>query len=114
MVANQGDIWWVDFGEPIGSSPGYRRPAVIVQRDSLNRSRVATTLCVPLTTNLRWRDAPGNVMLRAADTALDRDSVANVSQLTAIDKSQLIEPAGRVDRPHLSRIFAGIDEVLGR
>mgnify|MGYP003314087045 CR=1 FL=1 len=25
----RGDIWWVDFGEPLGSEPGWRRPAII-------------------------------------------------------------------------------------
>ena len=114
MVVTQGDVWWVDFGDPVGSAPGYRRPAVIVQGDRLNQSRVATTLCVPLTTQIKWRDSPGNVLLETADTSLDKQSVANVSQLTAIAKSQLGERVGRIDARLLERILAGIDVVLGR
>lgn len=34
----RGDIWWVDFGEPLGSEPGWRRPAVIVQDNDFNNS----------------------------------------------------------------------------
>lgn len=110
----QGDIWWVDFGVPVGSAPGFHRPAVIVQGDDLNRSRIGTTVCVPLTGTLKWASAPGNVMLRAGDTGLDRDSVANVSLLTVIDRGQLIEHVGRVNEALMKRLFSGIDVMLGR
>jgi mRNA interferase MazF len=85
-----------------------------VQGDALNRSRLATVLCVPLTSNLRWADAPGNVLLSARLTGLLKDSVAMVSQLVAIDRSLLTEQAGRIAKQNLRLIFAGIDVVLGR
>ena len=44
----QGEVWWADLGEPLGSAPGFRRPVLVVQGDALNRSRVATVVCVPL------------------------------------------------------------------
>lgn len=113
MIA-QGEIRWADLAEPIASSAVYRRPVLVVQGDALNASRIATVLCVPLTSNLKWADAPGNVMLRTGETGLDRDSVANVSLLVALDKSQLDERAGQIGRPTLDRVFAGIDVVLGR
>ena len=34
----RGEIWWADFGLPFGSEPGFRRPVLIVQDDSFNRS----------------------------------------------------------------------------
>lgn len=114
MVAAQGEIWWADLGEPIGSSPGYRRPVLIVQCDAFNQSRIATVLCVPLTSNLKWAQAPGNVLLAARQTGLDRDAIANVSLAVAIDKAQLTERAGRLSRRQLELVFAGIDAVLGR
>lgn len=113
MIA-QGDVWWADLAEPAGSAAGYRRPVLIVQGDALNQSRVATALCVPLTSNVKWAAAPGNVLLRSGETGLDRDCVANVSLLVAIDKAQLDERVGRVPRPKLERVLAGIDIVLGR
>jgi mRNA-degrading endonuclease toxin of MazEF toxin-antitoxin module len=63
MVIAQADVWWADLAEPIGSSPGYRRPIVVVQSDPLNQSDIATVVGVALTTNLRWSAAPGNVLL---------------------------------------------------
>lgn len=114
MVIAQGEVWWADLGEPIGSAPGYRRPVVVVQGDSFNASRIATALCVPLTSNLKWADAPGNIVVRASESGLDRDSVANASLLLALDKSQLTERTGRLTRPQLNRVLTGIDIVLGR
>ena len=61
----RGEIWWADLGVPFGSEPGFRRPVLIVQADSFNRSSIGSVLCVPFTTNLRLGDAPGNVSLAA-------------------------------------------------
>ena len=114
MVISQGDVWWADFGEPVGSEPGFRRPVIVVQGDSFNRSALRTVVAVPLTSNLRWAAAPGNVRLTARATGLPRDSVANVSQLVALDRSILIERVGRLSSSKLELVLAGIDTVLGR
>jgi mRNA interferase MazF len=87
---------------------------VVVQGDRFNRSRIATVVCVPLTSQLRWADAPGNVLLSAGKTGLPRDSVANVSLLIALNKEQLRESVGLLTKRELQQIFIGIDMVLGR
>jgi mRNA interferase MazF len=74
----------------------------------------ATVVCVPLTSNLVWADAPGNVLLRARATGLPKDSVANASQIVAIDRSLLTRRIGRVTGARLDLILRGIDVVLGR
>jgi mRNA interferase MazF len=114
MVIAQGDVCWADLPDPTGSGPGFRRPVLVVQGDAFNRSRIATVVCVPLTSNLRWADAPGNVLLPARSTGLGRDSVANVSQLLTLDRDALTERAGRVSARQLTLVFVGIDLVLGR
>jgi mRNA interferase MazF len=114
VVIGQGEVWWADLGDPIGSAPGYVRPVVVVQCDAMNRSRIATVVCVPLTSNLKWADAPGNVMLAAGATGLPKDSVANVSLIVALDKQQLTERTGKIARRQLDLMLAGIDIVLGR
>jgi mRNA interferase MazF len=114
MVIHQGEVWWADLSDPIGSGPGYRRPVVVVQGDGLNRSKIATVLCIPLTSNLKWADAPGNVLLQAKATGLDKTSVANVSQLTALDKESLTERTGKVSGKFFEQLLVGIDIVLGR
>lgn len=114
MVISQGEIWWADLGEPTGSAPGYRRPVIVVQCDALNQSRVSTIVCVPLTSNLKWEEAPGNVLLTARATGLPKASVANVSLLVAVDRRQLIECVGKLSLRQLELVLAGIDIVLGR
>jgi mRNA interferase MazF len=110
----QGDIWWADLPTPTGSGPGFRRPIVVVQGNHLNRSRLATVVCVPLTSNTIWAGAPGNVLLSSKITGLPKDSVANVSQVIALDRSLLTERAGRLGPKPLAQILYGIDIVLGR
>jgi len=87
---------------------------VVVQGDPLNRSRIATVVCVVLTSNVKWAAAPGNVALSAAVTGLPKDSVANVSQLVTVDKSVLAPRVGRLSRAKLELVLSGIDVVLGR
>jgi mRNA interferase MazF len=114
VVISQGEVWWADLPPPTGSGPGFRRPVVVAQGDALNRSRLATSVCVPLTSNLMWAEAPGNLSLQARLTGLPKDSVANVSQIVSIDKTLLTERTGRLPRAKLDLLLAGIDVMLGR
>ena len=114
VVISRGEVWWADIPEPTGSGPGFRRPVVVVQSDALNRSRLGTVVCVPLTSNLRWEAAPGNVLLSARMTGLSRASVANVSQIVTLDKALLTERTAKLSRAKLESVLTGIDVVLGR
>ena len=114
MVVAQGEVWWTDLGEPAGSAPTFRRPVVIVQGDAFNRSRIATVVCVPLTSNLKWAEAPGNVLFTQRDTGLSKPSVANVSQLVTVDQTTLSDRVGKLSRQKIDLILSGIDTVLGR
>jgi mRNA interferase MazF len=114
MVISQGDVFWADLGEPIGSGPGLRRPVIVVQGDALNQSALATAVCVPLTSNTRWARAPGNLLLNTKDTGLPKESVANVSQIVALDRDVLLERVGRLPKSKLTLVLNGIDVVLGR
>ena len=71
-------------------------------------------MCVPLTGNLHWSNAPGNVTLSARETGLPQESVANVSQVVTLDKSVFSKQIGRIPARSLELVFAGIDVVLGR
>jgi mRNA interferase MazF len=114
VVIAQGEVWWADLGEPAGSAPGFRRPVVVVQGDAFNGSALRTVVCVALTSNLKWAEAPGNVVLPARATGLPKRSVANVSQVVTLDRDDLAERAGRLSGSNLELVLAGIDIVLGR
>jgi mRNA interferase MazF len=87
---------------------------VVVQGNAFNASRLATTVVVPLTSNLRWAAAPGNVLLPVEHTGLPKDSVANVSQVVAVDRTLLIERVGHLSDADLALVLAGLDLVLAR
>jgi mRNA interferase MazF len=114
VVIGQGEVWWADRADPVGSEPGFHTPVVVVQCDAFNRSRIATVVCVPLTSNQKWADAPGNVLLHSRKTGLPRDSVANVSQIVTLDPGVLTERAGKLSRKKLELILDGINSVFGR
>jgi mRNA interferase MazF len=104
----KGEIWWADLADPRRSEPGYRRPVLVVQADSFNRSRIQTAMVAAITSNLELANAPGNVLVPARSTGLPRDSVVNVSQLLTLDRSFLTECAGTLP-PRLQR---SVDEGL--
>lgn len=106
-MISQGEVWWADLPPPAGSGPGFRRPVVVVQGDALNRSRLATVVCVPLTSNVQWADAPGNVLLTTRLTRLPKDSVANVSQIVALDKALLSERVSKLSQAKVELLLAG-------
>lgn len=84
----------------------------MVQADAFNRSKLRTVIAVVLTSNTRLLDAPGNVLLRASHTGLDRDSIANVTQLVTLDESYLTESTGRIPPALMARVDAGLKLVL--
>lgn len=84
-----------------------------MQGDAINRSRIATVVCVPLTSNLKWADAPGNVLLASRTTGLPKDSVANVSQIVTLDRDLLTERVSKLSRSKTDLIIAGIHLILG-
>ena len=111
-MIGRSEIWWASLPDPIGSEPGYRRPVVVVQADEFNHSRINTVVVVMLTSNLRLAEAPGNVLLSARVTGLDKPSVANVSQVLTLDKNFLTERVGKLSANMMTELEAGLRLVL--
>lgn len=107
-TVRRGEIWWTDLGEPRGSGPGYRHPVLVVQRDEVNESRIATVVVCVLTSNRRLASAPGNTLLPRRQTGLRKDSVANASQMLMLDRGDLESVAGRVSGPLMDTVDAGL------
>lgn len=112
-MIQRGDIYWVDLGEPEGSTPAGRRPVLVIQSDGFNRSRLRTVLVAALTSNIQLEAKPGNVLLAADDSGLPRDSVVNVTQLVTLDRYDLAEHAGSVPSDIMVRVDDGLRLALG-
>lgn len=111
-MVTRGELWWVDFGEPVGSAPGYRRPAVVVSSDRFNRSCIATLILAVVTSNLRLAQAPGNVALPMEVTGLPKPAVVNVTQLLTVDRQLLDGLIGKLPGPALRAVDEGLRLVL--
>lgn len=108
----RGEIWWAELPVQKGSGPGYRRPVLIVQADSFNRSRISTAVAAVISSNLRLADAPGNVFLSRRLSGLPKDSVVNISQLVTLDRKYLSERAGNLSPKQMATVDDGLRLVL--
>jgi mRNA interferase MazF len=106
-------MWWAELREPRRSEPGYRRrPVLVVQADSFNRSRIQTAIVAAITSNVELAEAPGNVLLPARSAGLSQDSVVNVSQLLTLDRNSLTEHAGTLSPRFQRSVDEGLRTVL--
>ncbi len=112
MPISQGDLFWVDLGEPGGSQPGYRHPHVVVQYNLFNRSQIRTVIACALSSNLKRASAPGNILLGKGEANLSKQSVVNVSQIFTLDKTQLTEYIGSLAPKRVREILNGIKLLL--
>ncbi len=112
MTFKQGELYWIDLGEPRGSAPGFRHPHIIVQNDLFNSSKISTTVVCTLTTNLQRRKAPGNVLLPKGEGNLTKPSVVNVSQIFTVDKCDLVKRIGMISNDKLQDVLAGIELII--
>jgi mRNA interferase MazF len=112
MVVERGEIWWVDLGEPRGSSPGFHRPVVIIQSDYFNKTLMNTLVVAIITNNLRLAEMPGNILLSKKSSGLEKESVVNNSQIFTVDKTDLLQFVGTLSERKMEQIDKGLRLVL--
>jgi mRNA interferase MazF len=114
QAIGQGDVYWFDFGPPVGSAPAELHPCVVVQSDKFNRSNIRTTVVCVITSNVRLAEAPGNVALKKGEANLPKPSVINVSQVMTVDKHDLENRMGRISQASLDLTLAGLQFIFER
>ncbi len=113
MVIRRGDIWWSSLPDPVGSSPGYPRPVLVVQSDRFNESAINTVVIAVITKNLRLTDSEGNVPITKVQSGLPHDSVINVSQLFTVDESVVRDFVCSITDRKMKQVDVGLRKVLG-
>jgi mRNA interferase MazF len=107
----RGEIRLVDLEPAKGSEANKRRPAVIVSNDGANGSAArlgrGVITVVPVTSNVT-RVYPFQVLLRATDTGLQRDSKAQAEQLRAVSIERVGTRVGVVP----PAVMSDLDEAL--
>ena len=112
MVIQQGDVVWVDLPPPLDHGPAGRHPCVVLQRDGLNRSALATTIVVTVTSNLKYAALPGNVRLSKGEAGLPKPSVVNVTQVATVSRTRIDSKLGSLSRSRLAQVWEGVRSVL--
>jgi len=108
MVIKQGEIYWVDLGEPSGSEPGFMHPHIVIQNNLFNTSKISTVVMCSLTSNLKRGSSPGNVTLKKGEANLPKKSVVNITQIYTVDQNDLCEKIGTVNSKRIKEILLGI------
>lgn len=108
----RGEIWLVDFGVPMGSEAGYRRPAVVMQNNDFNASNIGTCIVIPLTSNMILSEYTPNIVVPKKDSGLSKDSVVIIPLVTTVNKFAFIEKLSVMPKSYMNKISAGVIEVL--
>lgn len=106
MPVQRGDVYWVDFGTPRGSQQGGRRPALIIQNDTGNRSS-PTTLVAAITSQQK-KSYPFHVDFSAEESGLSRNGTVLLEQIRTVNQNMLVNKAGELS----SAKMAAVDQAL--
>lgn len=94
MTPHRGEVWLVDFGDPVGREQSGRRPAVVVSTDPLNASRAGIVIVVPTTT--AHQGLPSHVEIEPTASGLDEISYAKCEDVKSISVKRMIARVGSV------------------
>ena len=108
----RGEVWRANLRDPAGSEQEFGRPAVILQDDEFNKSRIRNIVVAAITFNMRLSVVLGIVPLSKKRVAVNRESTINISQIITLDKSFLNEKVGRVSQSKMNDVDEGVRLVL--
>ncbi len=111
-MVKQGEVYWIDLGEPRGSEPGYRHPHLVIQNNLFNHSRINTVVVCALTSNLKRGKAPGNITLKQGEANIPKKSVVNITQIFTVNKSDLSEKIGILSKKRFTEVLRGLNLLL--
>lgn len=104
--ARRGELWLLDFAEPVGHEQGWTRPALVLSSDQWN-SHASTLTVLPLTRTRH--DLPTRVEIEPdALNGLDAVSYARCEDIRSISERRLVHVMGRVD----SLVMAAVTRTL--
>ena len=103
----RGDVAWVNLDPTVGAEIRKRRPCVVVSLSVLNDKRL-TVVVVPLST----AGTPRPPLVVAVPSA-GAGSTARIDQIRAVDKSRVLDVAGKLNRADMEQVEQGLRIVLG-
>ena len=111
-MVKQGEIYWIDFGDPKGSEAAYKRPFLIIQNNIFNSTKVSTVVGCVLTSNLKRKSVPGCVLLQKGEANLSKKSVINTTQIYTINKDECFDIIGQLSEQRIKDVIDGISLLI--
>jgi mRNA interferase MazF len=112
VVVYQGEIYWINLGDPSGSEPACIRPFIVIQNNVFNKSMINTVVVCAITSNIKRAQSPGNILLSSKEANLPKQSVVNISQVYTVDKRDLIEKIGTLSPERIAQVTKALDLIL--
>jgi mRNA interferase MazF len=112
MVIRRGGIYWVNFSPGKGSEPLRQRPGLVIQSNALNDSKINTIVMLAITSNLKFGELPGNVVLRKGEANMPKKSVINATQIKSVDRASIQSHIGSLSSRRMEEVDAGIKLIL--
>lgn len=102
MIPRRGEVWLIDFGDPVGREQAGNRPGVVVSADRLNESPAGVVIVIPCTT--ARRGLPSHIELVPGASGLDETSYAKCEDVKSISEKRFVTRLGAVDPESLFEI----------
>jgi mRNA interferase MazF len=112
MPIQKGSIYWVDFSSYPNREANGLWPALVIQNDVLNSSKLNTVSLLAITSILKFGELPGNVILKKGEANLPKKGVINVTQIKTVKKSCLRNMIGSLTKERLKQVEEGLKLVL--
>ena len=109
-MARRGEVWLVDFGDPVGHEQAGLRPAVVVSSDRLNEGGAGVLMVVPLTTS--HRGLPSHIEIEPGASGLESVSYAKCEDVKSISVERLVHRQGAAEPESLFEIARALRFLL--
>ena len=111
-IPRRGEIYLVNFDPTVGAEIQKTRPALILQNDITNRYSTVTIVAA-ITSYKGEKLYPTEVLIKASETDLQRDSVVLLNQVRTIDKKRLLKKIGRTEGETMGRVNLALEISFG-
>ncbi|HAG09785.1 MAG TPA: type II toxin-antitoxin system PemK/MazF family toxin [Desulfotomaculum sp.] len=96
MVVYQWNIFWANLDPGKGSEQAGKRPVLVISTEEANEVLPVVTIMAITSLKEGRKIYPTEVLIRAEDTGLSKDSIAMAHQIRAIAKERLEEKGGEI------------------
>ena len=111
MPARWGEVWDVDFGNPIGHEQGAHRPAVVVSSDWFNLTKAELHVVVPVSKTIR-ANIGTHLTVHPPEGGLDVASDVMCEHIRAVSVERFTKCRGVLDEQTMDEVMKRLKVLL--